>query len=62
MLTYEYSEGVIISMIKAKFSAYLVIPLLVAIISIGARSLSSARFRNEKHSMSNMCTSSINST
>ncbi len=43
-------------------SAYLVMPLLVAIIRMGAMSLSRARLRNEKHSMSNMCTSSINST
>ena len=43
-------------------SLYLVIPLLVAIIRIGAMSDSSARFRNEKHSISNMCTSSMKST
>ena len=41
---------------------YLVIPLLVAIIKIGAMSLSSARLRKEKHSISSMCTSSINNT
>ena len=35
-------------------STYLVIPRLVAMIRMGARSLSSARLRNEKHSMSNM--------
>lgn len=42
--------------------AYLVIPLLVAIIRTGAISLSSARLRKEKHSISSMCTSSTNST
>ena len=36
--------------------------LLVAMMRMGAMSLSSARFRKEKHSMSNMCTSSINRT
>ncbi len=42
--------------------AHRVIPLLVAMMRIGAMSLSSARFRYEKHSMSNMCTSSMNKT
>ena len=37
-------------------------PLLVAMMRMGARSLSSARLRKEKHSMSNMCTSSMNNT
>jgi hypothetical protein len=41
---------------------YLVIPLFVAIINIGAISLSNARFKNEKHSISNIWTSSINKT
>jgi len=41
---------------------YRVMPLLVAMMSTGDRSLSSARFRKEKHSMSSMCTSSMNST
>ena len=35
-------------------STYLVMPLLVAMMRMGAMSVSSARFRNEKHSMSNM--------
>jgi len=39
-----------------------VIPLLVATIIIGAASLSKALFKKEKHSMSNICTSSINKT
>ena len=42
--------------------SYLVIPLFVAMIRIGAISLSKARFKNEKLSMSNMCTSSMNNT
>lgn len=37
-------------------------PRFVAIMRIGAKSLSNARFRNEKHSISNMWTSSINKT
>ena len=37
-------------------------PLFVAIINIGDRSLSTARFKNEKHSRSNKCTSSIKRT
>jgi hypothetical protein len=37
-------------------------PLFVAMTRTGARSLSRARLRNEKHSMSSMCTSSINKT
>ena len=37
-------------------------PLFVAIIKIGDMSLSNARFKNEKHSISNMWTSSINRT
>lgn len=41
---------------------YLVIPLFVATINTGAMSDSRARLRNEKHSISNMCTSSINRT
>ena len=40
----------------------LVIPLLLAMTTSGARSPSSARLRKEKHSMSSMCTSSMNST
>jgi hypothetical protein len=40
----------------------LVMPLLVARMTTGAASLSSARLRKEKHSMSSMCTSSMNST
>ena len=36
-----------------------VIPLLVAMMSTGARSLSNARFSQEKHSMSNMCTCGV---
>ena len=40
----------------------LVIPLLVARITTGAASLSRALFKNEKHSISNMWTSSINKT
>jgi len=39
-----------------------VMPRLVAMMSTGARSLSSARFSQLKHSMSSMCTSSTNST
>ena len=41
---------------------YLVMPLLVAMMRMGAMSLSKARLRKEKHSMSNMCTSSMKST
>ncbi len=41
---------------------HLVIPLLVAMMSIGDMSLSRARFRKEKHSTSSMCTSSIKRT
>jgi hypothetical protein len=37
-------------------------PLFVAMISTGAMSLSKARFKKEKLSMSNMCTSSMNKT
>lgn len=37
-------------------------PLLVAIMRTGERSLSRARFKKEKHSMSSICTSSINNT
>lgn len=40
----------------------LVIPLFVAIIKIGAMSLSKARLRNEKLSISSMWTSSMNKT
>lgn len=40
----------------------LVIPLFVATIRMGAMSLSRARFKNEKHSMSSMCTSSMKRT
>ena len=40
----------------------LVIPLLVAKITTGAASLSSALLRKEKHSISNICTSSMKST
>ncbi len=46
--------------LKIKF--YFVIPRLVAMIKIGAISLSKARFKNEKHSISNIWTSSINKT
>ena len=41
---------------------YLVMPLLVAMIRMGAMSDSSARFRKEKHSISSMCTSSMKRT
>lgn len=41
---------------------YRVMPLLVAIMRTGERSLSRARFKKEKHSMSSICTSSINNT
>ena len=44
------------------FKTYLVIPLLVAMIRTGAISFSNILFRKEKHSMSNICTSSINRT
>lgn len=37
-------------------------PRLVAMMRTGERSLSKARFRKEKHSMSNMWTSSIKRT
>lgn len=37
-------------------------PLFVATTSIGDMSFSKALFKNEKHSMSNICTSSMNST
>ena len=47
---------------KLGVQSYLVIPLLVATIRIGDISLSKARLRNEKHSISNMCTSSTNNT
>ena len=40
--------------LKAKEYTYFVMPLLVAIIKIGDISLSKARFRKEKHSISNM--------
>ena len=40
----------------------LVIPLFVARITTGAASVYRARFKNEKHSISNIWTSSINST
>eukprot|EP00834_Sanchytrium_tribonematis_P004136 NODE_187_length_13529_cov_1.102606.p8 type:complete len:147 gc:universal NODE_187_length_13529_cov_1.102606:6590-7030(+) len=36
------------------------LPLLLAMITIGANSSSNMRFKNEKHSISNMFTSSIN--
>ena len=39
-----------------------VMPRFVAMTRTGARSLSSARLRNEKHSMSSMWTSSMKST
>mmetsp|Transcript_35304 Transcript_35304/g.104435 ORF Transcript_35304/g.104435 Transcript_35304/m.104435 type:complete len:212 (-) Transcript_35304:441-1076(-) len=39
-----------------------VMPRFVATTSTGAMSFSSARLRNEKHSMSSMCTSSMKST
>lgn len=45
-----------------KCQQYRVIPLLVAIIRTGDKSLSRARFRKEKHSMSSIWTSSINKT
>eukprot|EP00835_Amoeboradix_gromovi_P004773 NODE_394_length_9435_cov_0.160347.p8 type:complete len:102 gc:universal NODE_394_length_9435_cov_0.160347:7137-7442(+) len=38
------------------------LPLLLAMITIGANSSSSILLRKEKHSMSNMCTSSMNNT
>lgn len=41
---------------------HFVIPLLVAMMRIGAMSDSRARFRNEKHSISSMWTSSMNNT
>ena len=41
---------------------YRVMPLLVAMMRTGERSVSSARFRKEKHSMSSICTSSMNNT
>jgi len=41
---------------------YFVIPRFVATMSMGAISDSRARFRNEKHSMSSIWTSSIKST
>ena len=44
------------------FLPYFVIPRFVAMINIGAISLSKARFKNEKHSISNIWTSSINKT
>lgn len=44
------------------FSPDLVMPLLVAMMRMGAMSPSSARFRKEKHSISSMCTSSMNRT
>lgn len=37
-------------------------PLLVATMRTGDKSLSKAPFRKEKHSMSSMCTSSMNNT
>lgn len=69
--TINYFMSIIISQIKriSRFPSrnlctgpYLVIPLLVAIIRMGAMSDSRALFRKEKHSMSSMCTSSINNT
>lgn len=39
-----------------------VMPLLVATMRTGDKSLSKAPFRKEKHSMSSMCTSSMNNT
>ena len=48
--------------IASKWVRYRVIPLLVAMISTGAMSPSRARLRNEKHSISNMWTSSMNRT
>ena len=47
---------------RDSFSPDLVMPLLVAMMRMGAMSPSSARFRKEKHSISSMCTSSMNST
>lgn len=41
---------------------YRVMPLFVAIMRTGDKSLSRARFRKEKHSMSSIWTSSINNT
>ena len=38
------------------------IPRFVAMITNGANSFSRARLRKEKHSMSSMCTSSMNNT
>ena len=48
--------------LKILMSTDLVIPLFVAMIKIGAISLSRALFKNEKLSMSNICTSSTKST
>ena len=53
--------GINLCYLERKFP-YLVIPRLVAMINMGAISLSSARLRKEKHSISNMCTSSMNNT
>ena len=43
-----------ISLVTFDTSTYLVIPLLVAMMRMGAMSLSKARFKNEKHSISSM--------
>lgn len=45
-----------------RWKQYRVMPLLVAMMRTGDRSLSRARFRKEKHSMSSIWTSSINKT
>lgn len=47
---------------QSNLVSYLVIPLFVAIIRTGAMSLSRARLRNEKHSISSIWTSSTNNT
>jgi hypothetical protein len=44
------------------FPLIFIITLFVANITIGAVSLSKALFKKEKHSISNICTSSINKT
>ena len=61
-----YTEGIIGTLrfrsYKENKLYYLVMPLFVAIIKIGAISLSRALFKNEKLSISNIWTSSINNT
>lgn len=47
---------------RAEVNTYRVMPLFVATIRTGDRSLSRAPFRKEKHSMSSIWTSSINNT